>query len=161
MLAVSRRWEALIARVALPSAWIGPLVVAWLALTTVWGLAASDGRLSNFWAAGAAPLAQQQGMDHLLASIPAGASVATTDTLDPHLSDRYALYLMPDTLAYTADYVAVDIPDAAAEYRAADSIMYQRMRASGRYQVVGSAYDVIVLKRIGPPLDPLSPAQVR
>lgn len=158
---LSRRWDSLVGRVALPSSWIGPLVVVWLAVTTLWGLAASDGRLANFWAAGAAPLAQQQGMDHLLAAIPAEASVAATDTLDPHLSDRYSLYLMPDPLAYTAEYVAVDIPDAAAEYRAADSIMYQRMRASGRYEVIGSAYDVVVLKRVGPPLDPAPTALMR
>jgi hypothetical protein len=147
----------MLARLALPSAWIGPLVVVWLTVSTVWGIAASDGRLADFWTAGAAPLAQQQGMDGLLASIPADASVAATDTLNPHLTDRYTVYLMPDPLSYTADYVAVDIPDAASAYRAADSIMYQRMRASGRYEVIGSAYDVVVLKRVGPPLDPTAP----
>lgn len=158
---ISRRWGSLVDRVAVPTAWIGPLAVAWLAVTTVWGLAAADGRLAIFWAAGAAPITQQQGMNHLLATIPAEASVAATDTLNPHLSDRYTLYLMPDPLAYGAEYVAVDIPDAAAEYRAADAIMYQRMRASGRYQVLGSAYDVVVLKRIGPPLDPAPTALAR
>jgi hypothetical protein len=155
---LARLWDAPIRRIPMRSAWLGPLLVAWLALTTAWSLAFANIRLADFWAVGSVSIAQQDGIDHLLAGIPPDVSVAATDTLDPHLSDRHTLYLMPDPLSYTAEYVAVDIPDAAAGSRAADAIMYQRMRASGRYEVIGSAYDIVILKRIGPPLDPPPPA---
>jgi hypothetical protein len=90
----------------------------------------------------------------LLAKIPADASVCATDTLDPHLSDRYDLYLAPDTLCYQAQYVAMDLPNAIADVRKGDTKMLQRMRASGHYVVVGETHNVIVLRRTGAILSP-------
>lgn len=48
----------------------------------------------------------------------------------------------------------MDLPNAIANVRAADTAMLQRMRASGQYTVVGEADGVIVLRRVGPPLAP-------
>ena len=90
----------------------------------------------------------------LLAKIPADAPVCATDTLDPHLSDRYTLYLAPDPQCYQASYVAMDLPNAIGDVRAADTKMLKRMQASGRYTVVGDTHGVIVLQRIGQPLAP-------
>jgi uncharacterized membrane protein len=44
--------------------------------------------------------------ERMLARIPPDAAVSAQDTLDPHLSDRAAIYLFPDT--QDADYVALD-----------------------------------------------------
>ncbi len=99
----------------------------------------------------------------LLARIPPSASVAATDTLDPHVSDRYDLYLLPDPQSYQAQYVAFDIAHAVATSQASDQQIYQAMIASGRYVVVGTVYyqggEVVVLRRTGPPLPPLPNAK--
>lgn len=151
---VAARCTALVRRVPLPSRFVAPIVFSWLLIAGIWGLRTANPRVLAFWTAGSAPITGQSAMDALLARIPADATVAATDTLDPHLSDRYSIYLVPDPLSYTAEYVALDIPDAVADYQAADRAMFARMQASGHYQVVGVAMNVTLLKRVGAPLPP-------
>jgi hypothetical protein len=137
--------------------YLQPLLVVWLVVFGLWNIS-TVGRIPPFWAAGnppsAALSARMTATNALLARIPADASLCATDTLDPHLSDRYALYLAPDTQCYLATYVAMDLPNAIGTVRAADAKMLQRMRASDRYTVVGQAGGVIVLARVGQPLAP-------
>lgn len=151
---VALRWRHALARVPLSPRWIGPLAIAWLLVTGAWNLSTIGPRLSDFWNAGSGTIAHQAQVDALLARIPATASVAATDSLDPHLSDRYALYLLPDPQAYSAEYVAVDLADLPPITRAEDQQIYERMRASGHYTVVGSVDTVVVLHRVGAPLRP-------
>jgi len=155
--AVGRGWLWLLGRIPLSTRWIGPVVIVWLVAMSIWNVN-SVGRIPPFWKAGAPPTAQQAKLyaqiDALLGSIPADATVAATDTLDPHLTDRYTIYLMPDTQSYQAEYVAVDLPDAISVSRPDDTTMYQRMLASGRYVVVGRAGPVTLLRRVGAPLAP-------
>jgi len=150
-------WSALLERIPAPVRYLQPLLVAWLVVFSLWNIT-TVGRIPPFWAAGNPPspalAARMAAVDALLAKIPADAPVCATDTLDPHLSDRYALYLAPDPQCYQATYVAMDLPNAIANVRAADTAMLQRMRASGQYTVVGEADGVIVLRRVGPPLAP-------
>lgn len=143
-------------RIPIPSRWIAPLVVIWLLVSGVWNLttAGIGPRLSDFWRAGNAAIPRQAQIDALLARVPASASVAATDTLDPHLSDRYTLYLMPDPQSYQAEYVAVDLADVPSFSREPDQRMYDTMLASGRYVVLGRVGSVVLLHRIGPPLMP-------
>jgi uncharacterized membrane protein len=152
-------WQAMLARIPIATRWIGPLVICWLAITCYWNLASADQRLVNFWNVGSGPVPYQSAVDDLLARIPAGASVAATDTLDPHLSDRYYLYLLPDPQSYQAEYVAFDIAHAVQVSQAQDIVIYHSMMSSGRYVVVGTVYyhngEVVVLHRTGPPLSPM------
>lgn len=155
--AVSALWAALLERIPIPARFMQPLLVVWLIAFSLWNIS-TVGKLPPFWAAGnppsAALAARMSAVNALLARIPADASVCATDTLDPHLSDRYDLYLAPDTLCYQAQYVAMDLPNAIANVRAGDTKMLQRMQASGHYVVVGETHQVIVLRRTGAPLTP-------
>jgi len=151
---VAARWRRALERLPIPSRWLPWLVVAWLLITGVWNLTAIQPRLGDFWGVGAAANPQQPAIDALLARVPADASVAASDTLNPHLSDRYTIYLLPDPQSYAAEYVAFDIPNASPERRADDQRIYERMLASGRYRVVGSAGSAILLQRTGAPLAP-------
>ena len=150
---VSQAWRRLLARIPIPSQWMLPLVVVWLVFASVWNLSASGPRLAAFWHAGDSSFTQQTAVDALLARVPANAVVAATDSLDPHLSDRYTIYLMPDPRSYQADYVAINIRDAVFLVRDADAKMEAAMLASGHYVIVGTAGDVTLLHRIGPPID--------
>ncbi len=49
--------------------------------------------------------------ERMLEMIPPAASVSAQDTLDPHVSDRAAIYLFPDYA--NADYVALDVSASA------------------------------------------------
>jgi uncharacterized membrane protein len=155
--AVGALWVALLERIPIPARFMQPLLVVWLIAFSLWNIS-TVGKLPPFWAAGnpppAALAARMSAVNALLARIPADASVCATDTLDPHLSDRYDLYLAPDTLCYQAQYVGMDLPNAIANVRAGDTKMLQRMQASGRYVVVGETHQVIVLRRTGAPLTP-------
>jgi hypothetical protein len=124
----------------------------WLLLCTAWNLVAIQPKLHGFWEAGSAPAPHRAQIDALLARIPANAVVAATDTLDPHLSDRETIYLMPDPLSYQAQYVAVDLHAVPTATLAADAAMFASMASSHHYRVVGAAGPVVVLERIGPPL---------
>jgi hypothetical protein len=152
-------WQGALEHVPISARWVGPLVIGWLVITGFWNLHSADHRLVNFWNVGNGPVPYQAVVDQLLGRIPPSASVAATDTLDPHVSDRYDLYLLPDPQSYKAQYVAFDIAQAVATSQAPDQQIYQAMIASGRYVVVGTVYykggDVVVLHRIGPPLSPL------
>jgi hypothetical protein len=99
---------------------------------------------------GSHPNPQQAQIDTLLASVPPTASVAATDSLDPHLSDRYILYLLPDPQSYMADYVAIDLHDALFVNQQADLQMYEAMLLSGNYRVLGTAGNVVLLERLSP-----------
>ena len=151
-------WRSVLARLPIPARAVAPVLILWLLIASLWNLTTASPTLAAFWNAGDAATQNQAQIDALLARVPASASVASTDTLDPHLSDRYALYLMPDPRAYTAQYVAVDIRDAIALSRTADERMYATMLASGHYAVVGTVYsagsEISLLHRIGPPLSP-------
>ncbi|HEU5439974.1 MAG TPA: DUF2079 domain-containing protein [Ktedonobacterales bacterium] len=151
---VAARWRGLLARIPVPSRWIAPFVIAWLLLTSVWNLGALNPRLQAFWNAGARPAPHQTQINALLASVPPAATVAATDTLNPHLSDRYTIYLLPDPQSYTAEYAAFDIPHAAEQFQSADQRILDTMLASGRYAVVGRVESVVLLHRTGPPLTP-------
>jgi hypothetical protein len=74
--------------------------------------------------------------------------------LNPRLSSRYTIYLMPDPQSYLADYVAVDIPDAISISQASDRQMLGIMLQSGHYEIVGRAGDVMLLHRVGVPIAP-------
>jgi hypothetical protein len=156
-------WQGALERVPISARWIGPLVIGWLIVTGFWNLRAADQRLVNFWNVGNGPVPYQAEVNELLAQIPLSASVAATDTLDPHLSDRYELYLLPDPQSYQAQYVAFDIAQAAAASQSPDQQIYQAMMASGKYTLVGDVYfrggEVVVLRRTGPPLAPLPTTQ--
>ena len=153
---VSDLWSGAIARIPLPSRFITPVVILLLLVTTFWSVQSANPRLTSFWNVGGAPSKHAAVINALLARVPADAVVAATDTLDPHLSDRYTIYLMPDPQSYQADYVAADVAAAAVENRAGDAVMFARMLSSGRYQLVGTAGNVTVLKRTGSPLSPTS-----
>lgn len=150
-------WVALLGRIPAPTRYLQPALVAWLVVFSLWNIT-TVGRIPPFWAAGNLPSAAQaahmSAVNTLLARIPADAPVCATDTLDPHLSDRYALYLAPDPQCYQATYVAMDLPNAIGDVRTADTAMLQRMRASGRYVVVSAVGNVIVLRLVGQPLAP-------
>ncbi|MGZ3681912.1 MAG: DUF2079 domain-containing protein, partial [Ktedonobacterales bacterium] len=110
-------------RIPVPSRWIAPLVVIWLLVSGFWNIMSAGPRLSDFWRAGSAPIPHQAQIDALLARVPTAASVAATDTLNPHLSDRYTLYLMPDPQSYQAEYVAVNLADVPSFSKEADQRM--------------------------------------
>jgi RNA polymerase sigma-70 factor (ECF subfamily) len=145
---ISVCWQAALGRLPIRSQWIGPLVMVWLLASSYWNLAATSARVRPFWLVGSHPNPQQRQIDALLASVPPAASVAATDTLNPHLSDRYTLFLLPDPQSYTADYVAIDLPDAASTNQQADQQMYEAMLTSGSYRVVGTAGQVVLLQRL-------------
>ncbi|HEY7833491.1 MAG TPA: DUF2079 domain-containing protein [Ktedonobacterales bacterium] len=151
---VRRWWRRLIGRIPLAPRRIAPLVAVWLLVATAINLVIIQPKLSGFWQAGAGPAPHQAQIAALLARIPPTALVAATDTLDPHLTDRVTIYLMPDPLSYQAEYVAADLATAAAPAKAGDAVMLQAMLASGHYRVLGKVDAVIVLRRTGPPLTP-------
>lgn len=147
------RWEAALGRLPIRTQWIVPLVMVWLIASSYWNIAATSALVGPFWTAGSHPNPELPQIDALLAKVPPRASVAATDTLNPHLSDRYTLYLMPDPQSYTADYVAIDLPDAIAMSQQADQQIYDVMLATGRYTVIGTAGNVVLLQRSNlPPL---------
>ena len=148
-----RLWDATLRRIPLPSRFIGSVVVIWLLLTASLNLTTANPRFDAFWHSGDAPASAQAQMDALLAQVPANASVAASDSLDPHLSDRYTIYLMPDPLSYQAEYVAIDLQSATQYHQEADDYMFDVMLKSGHYQVMGTAAGIVLLRRTGPPLD--------
>jgi uncharacterized membrane protein len=137
-------------RLPIRSQWIGPLVIAWLIISAYWNITAPSKLIRPFWMEGSHPNPQQAQIDTLLASVPPNASVAATDSLDPHLSDRYILYLLPDPQSYIADYVAIDLHNALLVNRRADLRMYEAMLLSGNYRVLGTAGNVVLLERFSP-----------
>lgn len=150
-------WTALLGRVPVRGRWLRWALLIWIVALAVWNVS-QVGRIPPFLAAGNPPSASQRRQmaltSALLQQIPSSASVCATDTLDPHLSDRYALYLAPDPQCYSAQYVATDLPAAIANVRKADTVMLNRMLDSHHYVVVGRTNSVIVLKRFGAPLKP-------
>jgi uncharacterized membrane protein len=154
LLVAWRRW---LGRVPLSPRMLLVAVGAWLLISAAWNLAAIQPKLHGFWnAASDAPPAEAQ-MNALLARIPAGAVVAATDTLDPHLTDRETIYLMPDPASYQAQYVAVDMQNLPTNVRAADAAMFASMASSPHYRLVGAAGSLVVLQRIGAPLVTAAP----
>ena len=161
---ISVCWQAALGHLPIRSHWIGPLVIVWLIASASWNIATTSAYVRPFWMVGSHPNPQQAPIDALLASVPPTASVAATDTLNPHLSDRYTLFLLPDPQSYTADYVAIDVPDAASINRQADQVIYEAMLTSGSYRVIGTAGQVVLLQRLSlspPALHALSPATER
>jgi len=155
---VQAAWQRLLARIPVPSRWIVPLVLVWLLVTGWWNLSATGGgRIQGFWGAGTRPNPPAASINALLARVPQSATVAATDSLDPRLSSRRTIYLLPDPQSYQAEYVAADVANAISISRQADQRMLDRMLASGRYTVIGRTGDVVVLHRTGPPLAPLAP----
>ena len=151
-------WNWLLEHIPVPSRWIAPLVVIWLLATGWWNLTTTaGGMIGSFWHAGDHPIPHQAEVNALLDRVPQSASVATTDSLNPRLSSRYTIYLMPDPQSYLADYVAVDIPNAISVSQADDRQMLGVMLQSGRYQLVGQVGDVMLLRLVGPPVKPVLP----
>lgn len=146
-------WDVALGRIPIASRFIGSLVVIWLLVTANLNLINADPRFNEFWHSGDEPAASQGQMDALLREVPDNATVAATDSLDPHLSDRYTIYLMPDPDSYKADYVAVDVQSATVNNQDADTYMFNVMLGSGHYEVLGTAGGVVLLLRTGPPLD--------
>lgn len=155
---IGMRWSHVLARLPIPARALAPVLILWLVIATVINLKTASLTLVSFWTSGDAQTQNQARIDALLANVPVSASVAATDTLDPHLSDRYTIYLMPDPRSYQAEYVAVDVRDAIALSQSADETMFAAMLSSGRYQVIGTVNsagsDITLLRRIGPPLSP-------
>ena len=155
--AIRETWNALLERVPIPARWLPWALIVWILAISLWNLP-SVGRIAPFWKAGDPPspalAAHMAQIDALLARIPATAAVCATDTLDPHVSDRYDLYLAPDPQCYQATYVVMDLPNAIGTVRPADTAMLSRMQRSGHYAVAGQADHVILLRRTGAPLAP-------
>jgi hypothetical protein len=149
---LARWWARLLGRIPLSPHLIGPLVVVWLLVATGWNLAGITYKLQGFWQAGSAPSTYQAQIDALLHRIPPNAVVAATDTLDPHLTDRETIYLLPDPLAYQAQYVVVDLSAVDPASQAADEGMFTAMVSSRRYRVLGIAGPVVLMERVGSPL---------
>ncbi|HET8907775.1 MAG TPA: DUF2079 domain-containing protein [Ktedonobacterales bacterium] len=148
-------WRWLLEHIPVASRWIPLIVVAWLLVTGWWNLTTTAGGIvGSFWHAGDHPLPQQTAVNALLDRVPQSASVAATDSLNPRLSSRYTVYLMPDPQSYLADYVAVDISSAISVSQADDRQMFGIMLQSGRYEIVGRAGNVTLLHRIGAPVAP-------
>jgi uncharacterized membrane protein len=147
---ISAYRAAALGRLPIRSQWIGPLVIAWLITSAYWNITATSTLIRPFWMEGSHPNPQQAQIDTLLAGVPPNASVAATDSLDPHLSDRYILYLLPDPQSYMADYVAIDLHDALSVNQQADLQMYEAMLLSGNYRVLGTAGNVVLLERLSP-----------
>ena len=148
-------WRWLLEHIPVPSRWIAPLVIVLLLVTGWWNLTATAGGLiGSFWHAGDHPIPYQTEVNTLLDRVPQSASVASTDSLNPRLSSRYTIYLMPDPQSYLADYVAVDIPNAISISQASDRQMLGIMLQSGHYEIVGRAGDVMLLHRVGAPIAP-------
>lgn len=146
-------WDTALSRIPIPSRFIGSTVVIWLLLTANLSLTTANARFTAFWHSGDTPAASQTQMDNLLSEVPHNVSVAASDSLDPHLSDRYTIYLMPDPLSYQAEYVAVDVQSATEYHQGADAYMFNVMLGSGHYELVGTAGGIVLLRRTGPPLD--------
>lgn len=148
-------WRWLLEHIPVASRWIPLIVVAWLLVTGWWNLTTTaGGMVGSFWHAGDHPIPQQTAVNALLDRVPQSASVAATDSLNPRLSSRYTVYLMPDPQSYLADYVAVDISSAISVSQADDRQMLGIMLQSGRYEIVGRAGNVTLLHRIGAPVAP-------
>ncbi len=146
-------WRRLLERIPVPSRGIAPLVIVWLLVTGWWNLTTTaGGMIGSFWHAGDNPIPHQTEVSALLDKVPQSATVAATDSLNPRLSSRYTIYLLPDPQSYLADYVAVDIPDAISVSRADDERMVGIMLQSGHYKIVGRAGDVMLLQRVGAPV---------
>jgi uncharacterized membrane protein len=145
-------WQGVIGRIPIAPQRIAPLAAAWLILTLGWNMVAIQPKLHGFWDGGSSFAPHQAAITALLSRIPTDATVAATDTLDPHLTDRETIYLLPDPAAYTAQYVAVSFVDVPAAWQQADVEMFSSMATSGRYRVLGVAGPVVVLQRVGPPL---------
>lgn len=149
---VARWWERRLRQVPISPRWFGPILASWLLLATGWNLWATGYKIGGFWSVGYALAPNSARIATLLDRIPPTAVVAATDTLNPHLTDRETIYLLPDPLSYQAQYVAVDLLDIPPAMRAVETHMFETMLASGRYQVVGVAGPVTVIQRVGPPL---------
>ncbi|HEX8727369.1 MAG TPA: DUF2079 domain-containing protein [Ktedonobacterales bacterium] len=151
-------WSALLERIPIPVRWLQPVLLVWLLAMSLSNLTAV-GRVQSFWDAGDAPNASESArmvaMNQLLARIPTDASVCATDTIDPHVSDRYDLYLAPDILCYQAQYVAMDVISAVHDVEVPDALMLYQMRHSDHYTLVGETHGLVVLRRVGAPLTPL------
>ncbi len=147
-----RWWHGVLGRIPLSPRLIAPLAAAWLIATLAWNMVAIQPKLHGFWDAGSSFAPHQAAITALLGRIPTDATVAATDTLDPHLSDRETIYLLPDPAAYSAQYVAVSFGDVPTPWQQADLIMFSSMATSGHYRVLGVAGPVVVLQRVGPPL---------
>jgi uncharacterized membrane protein len=146
-------WRWLLEHIPVPARWIPLLVVVWLLVTGWWNLTTTAGGIvGSFWRAGDHPIPQQSAVNALLDRVPQSASVAATDSLNPRLSSRYTVYLMPDPQSYLADYVAVDISSAISVSQADDRQMLGIMLQSGHYEIVGRAGNVTLLHRIGAPV---------
>jgi uncharacterized membrane protein len=159
---ISDRWQAALGHLPIRSQWIGPLVIAWLLASSFWNIAATSAQVRPFWMVGSHPNPQEAQITALLARVPPTASVAATDTLNPHLSDRYTLFLLPDPQSYTADYVAIDVSADVSTNRSADQAMYEAMLTSGNYCIIGTAGQVVLLQRLSlsnPALRAPTPAQ--
>jgi uncharacterized membrane protein len=155
--AIRDAWRAMLQRFPIPSRWLPWALIVWVIAFSLWNIS-TVGRIPPFWKAGNPPSpelsAKVRRVDALLARIPADASVCATDTLNPHVSDRYTLYLAPDPQCYQAEYVTMDLPDTYGDARAPSTAMLQRMEASGRYEVVARVDAIVLLRRTGPPLTP-------
>jgi uncharacterized membrane protein len=145
-------WRAWLARLPLRRGSIYPLAAALLCLATLVNVIFMPYNFFGYWSAGDAPAPHQAQIAALLRRIPADATVAATDTLDPHLSDRVTIYLLPDPQSYQAEYVAADLMSPSDPLRTAELQMVKVMEQSHDYRIVGQVGAVIVLQRTGPPL---------
>lgn len=121
------------------------IIIASLVITTACNLIAVRKNLYAFWVDHSQPRTQREAIDALLVQIPQSASVTTTPTLNPHVSNRYTLYLISDPNAYTADYIGIDLADPTWQDR--HKAIYQNLIKKKKYHLVGAAGDVVLLQR--------------
>lgn len=86
----------------------------------------------------------------ILKKIPKNASIATQNSLFPHLSQRDKIYLLPET--EDAEYIVVDLHDGPNKYSPLNykemTDLVSKLLDTKKYSVIFSKGDAIILKAI-------------
>lgn len=122
-----------------------PFIIIILLITSIVNILTVRKQLHIFLFDNTQPRQQQKEIDALLARIPQSASVTTTQTINPHVSNRYTLYLLSSPKAYTTDYIAIDLSDSVWQEK--NNEVYHDLVKARKYSLVGTAGNVVLLKR--------------
>lgn len=125
-----------------------PFTIAILLITSILNLITVRKQLAIFLFDNTQPRQQQKKIDSLLLRIPQSASVATTQTLNAHVSERYTLYLLSNPKSYSAQYIAIDLYDKVWQRKNAE--VYHSLIQTKKYYLLGIAGNVVLLKRLKP-----------
>ncbi len=89
--------------------------------------------------------------EELVNLIPKNTSVATTNNLASHLSQRKLLYLLPDV--NSADYIAVDLLDGPNKYAPTDisniKALIEEVKKDPDYKLIFQKGEAYLFKRVG------------